>query len=952
MFTDENKNYNIIEGAYKKIKSLYFYSKDKLFERHKIGLFEENQTNMEKIFKKLALLLKNPIKTSNQKYIKNLIDKIDFYAFPKNFDPKQNHILTISNKIIETELTKINFLINMPIELMLLDCLWTLLIGKISYDNCSVSDSNYACNFNQLYYEDSIDFFSNRFFKPYFKQYSNWRNKALKKIDDCYEKGQNTTLISLDIKSYFYSVNFNFNRLPEYFNNDNRLADFSFLTEIIAKIYFKYTKLLKGFRTNIIANTDEEECIFPFQLASSCFLANLYLQNFDKQINENDKTLYYGRYVDDIVIVMRNDSDDKAITAEDIINNLLIQSEILNMQGNGIYGINNTDLKINAEKMKVFNFYHDEPKVLLENMKAKLLVNVSTVNFFDDSIDLAGFNGTVYYQEKDNNFSKFKDFNLLVSDNYSATQYINKLININKNIIDPFKNENESILEFYSGSRCLEYRGSWALIFYLGVIQNDGQYIRSFYEQVVTQINKLTKVKLQDIYSTKKDDILFKIKESLNYELNIAMAIALSLNIPIIKKDEIKKIALTIKKANLFNHHLVSYPLINYTTNSNSEEYSLIESDINIIAKQKLILDERKLKYSPRFIHFEDLNLFSFLQNYENGGNLFLGKINNIFEEFKKINSIDTEFRIEQNRHSSGIETIEYHAMENIKNMTVGVASILLKEEDCLNVVKNPKLLLTVENKKDLFSLLKTAEDNNAKIVVMPELYLPIAWLGDVSNFARRAGFTIVLGLQYIKKGKRVYNFIANIQPFYTSSKIKYRNLFTHIREKYDYAPIEIDALKPYKVINSPRDWITIYNLCNQCTYSNRLCYEFTNISSRALLKNKIDLILVPEFNKDTNYFSNIIESTVRDNMCFIAQSNTSQYGDSCITGPYKTEQKNILKIKGAKNNNMLVDDIQIYELIKFKQLIAKGYSVDMANKRCGSKLKCEFKKPPARFFN
>lgn len=484
------------------------------------------------------------------------------------------------------------------------------------------------------------------------------------------------------------------------------------------------------------------------------------------------------------------------------------------------------------------------------------------------------------------------------------------------------------------------------------MIQNNNKYIRKFYQIVANEINKLSKEKLQDIPFLKGDFILDKVKCSLKRELEIAMATALALNIPIIKIARTKKIALTIKKANLFNHHLVSYPLINYTNNSNSENFSLLEQDVNVVTKNKLTLNRRKLKFTPRFIHFEDLNIFSFLQNYKKGGNLFLGKIDELFTIFTKINSINPKFKIEQSHSKNGLETITYHAMDKIENVTVGVASILLRERECFNVVKDPRRHLTFKNKRDLFSLLNTAERNGARIIVMPELYLPIAWLGDVCNFARKARFTIVTGIQYIKNDTRIFNFIANIQPFYTSTDIKYRNIFTHIREKYVYSPKEIEKLKSYKLINSPRDWVTIYNLCHQYTYSNRLCYEFTNISSRALLKNKIELILVPEFNKDTNYFSNIIEATVRDNMCFIAQSNASQYGDSCITGPYKTEQKNILKIKGAKNNNMLVEDIEIYKLMKYKQLIQEKFTSDRANKECGTKKDGGFKEPPAGFFD
>ena len=64
-------------------------------------------------------------------------------------------------------------------------------------------------------------------------------------------------------------------------------------------------------------------------------------------------------------------------------------------------------------------------------------------------------------------------------------------------------------------------------------------------------------------------------------------------------------------------------------------------------------------------------------------------------------------------------------------------------------------------------------------------------------------------------------------------------------------------------------------------------------------MKSKIELLFVPQLNKDTNYFSAIVESTSRDLHCFVIQANTSAYGDSRITAPYKTEEKNILQIKG-----------------------------------------------------
>ncbi len=963
MFSNKAKNIEIVEGAFKKIKSLYYYSKDKLFERLKIAEFENNVSLVDETFAKLADYLAAPLTAVAEEYIEALLKKIDYYVFPKTFKPRYDAVKngTITNVQEHMDLTKVNFLINLPIELMILECIWTLMIGKISYDNNSVSSCNYACIFqvNQIYNNnysliEAIDFKSNRLFVRYFKQYSSWGNNALKALDKLYEDGKDAVMISLDISNYFYSATFKFSDLKNLLNNDIRLSSIEFLSSAIEKIYILYTKLIKKVRDSIIADVDNEECIFPFQMVSSCFLANLYLNSFDKKVNGLSNLKYYGRYVDDMLLIFESDSrKNNQKEQNELIEQFLVNKHVLEVQERGNFGIPETNLKINHEKIKTFYFDHKQPKILLEYMKSKMLVNVSTVNFFDDEIEIEGFNNNVYRQEKQYGYSKFKDFSLLISDNYNATRYLYKLINMNKNVKKPFIEENQNIFDFYSYTKCLEFRGAWTLIFSLGVMQSNKQFITDFYNQVKEQIDELESNKIANIFLQKKNGILNKIKNSLLMELEIAMGIALAVNITLISKDKIKRIAMLIRKANLFNHHLISYPLLNYTKGVDNENFSLAEIDISKIPMESLELDERKLYFSPRFIHFEDINIFHFIKTFSKGGNLFNSQIKEIFDKFKDFNSITPDLEIDQ-QYADAIETISYNSMSRVEHISVGIASVLLDEDECFNVVEDSKYLLTIERKKELFRLLKTAESNQANIVVLPELYVPIAWIGDVSNFARRAGFIIVAGLQYIKHNKRVYNFIANIQPFYTSKNILYKNIFTHIREKYDYAPFEKEKLKEYDLQDSKKDWVIIHNLRGQFSYSNQLCYEFTNISNRAKLKNKVEIICVPELNRDTSYFSNIIDATVRDNLCFIAQSNTSKYGDSSLTGPYKAIYKNIMKIKGAKNNNMLIDDVEILELVKYKSLLRDGKSFEQANSLARGlkegKAPREFKKPSARF--
>lgn len=114
--------------------------------------------------------------------------------------------------------------------------------------------------------------------------------------------------------------------------------------------------------------------------------------------------------------------------------------------------------------------------------------------------------------------------------------------------------------------------------------------------------------------------------------------------------------------------------------------------------------------------------------------------------------------------------------------------------------------------------------------------------------------------------------------------------------------------------------------------YGMLLCYEFTDICARSLYKNRTDIIFVPEYNKDTSYFSNIIETMTRDIHAFIVQSNTSIYGDSRITGPYSRDYRNIVQIKGGENDNLIIGTVNVQEIKDGREKERNDLSTEIHN--------------------
>ena len=83
MFSDESENYNMLFGAYKKIKSYYHYNKNFLFMREKIAVFENDNKKMNSILNHLAKILTNPSRYNRD--IRTWVDSISYYVLPKTF---------------------------------------------------------------------------------------------------------------------------------------------------------------------------------------------------------------------------------------------------------------------------------------------------------------------------------------------------------------------------------------------------------------------------------------------------------------------------------------------------------------------------------------------------------------------------------------------------------------------------------------------------------------------------------------------------------------------------------------------------------------------------------------------------------------------------------------------------------------------------------------------------
>ena len=210
-------------------------------------------------------------------------------------------------------------------------------------------------------------------------------------------------------------------------------------------------------------------------------------------------------------------------------------------------------------------------------------------------------------------------------------------------------------------------------------------------------------------------------------------------------------------------------------------------------------------------------------------------------------------------------------------------------------------------NLKKFKRLIRQAKYAGASMILFPEFSLPANCALEIAKYCRQIGISIITGLTHIILDNKLVNCTLIRDNELDLTLLKWKNYFPSSERKfcleknYGYQEAKI----PY--------YIVIDN--GVYKYSTMTCYEATSIKDRALLCDKIEILFMPVFNKDTYYFSNIVSSFVRDASCFVAQSNANIYGDSRISGPYSHVFMDIVKLKGGLNNYFVIGEVDFKAL-------------------------------------
>ena len=953
-----------IYEAYRKLKNYFYYDNTSLTIRYKIAEYEQqfygtHKQNFDNLFENaMSGVLRIVNDEDRNNYLLNsLLEKVSFKYVTKSVDKPERNAESerlITNRPQEDciYVSKLNMLIDAPIEIHIISMLWLMFVGW--HFKRVLEGHNYAYLFDCDENDDELQH-GLQLFKPYYIGYQKWRDTALDTASWLLDQKKDASILCLDIQRYYYSVRLNVISLLTDVNQkfdvgvdlENKVI--KRLNQLIQLINLTYTQVTRQYIEDSLKVNKEElnngQTILPVGLLSSAVLGNLYLCDFDANIVKELNPVYYGRYVDDMLFVF---SDRKIRYPETITNFMKVftQRNILNEKGKGAdmfyeFSGRYKTLKVQGEKVVLQHFYHDESRAAINKFRQNIDRQRSEFRFLpdEDCIDKE-FDSDAFSLQYSDSIQKLRSLQGFSEDRFGASKFLASKIFM----ACALKSKSESkkamertcrqILNFFKGKVCIDFCTLWEKVATYFFIIDNSVALRKFVKQAVKAIDHIQGKNIPN-------DWVDVYKEHLREQLMLAVAQPYALHLEfkvtgflIGQNDNCKKKAQHLRHSNMFRHNLLGVQGINYTDTLFNEEANLFDYSTEIGKVGQEVLS----KLAPRHFRYDEANLLAIYACLANSkateANVMQQEIAEKTDElFKNINYdwygvfVKNKTYIEQYVQPVNVKyeendrtwfvTIADKYWEGNVEKRVAIANMKVsdKQVECSMLKKAD---LSIERRNTLFDIINQAAKEKCDILVLPELSVPHQWLDLLVGQSKRHNMAIVAGLEYYHgKESIIYNSVATILPL----RMEHVNTATiNIRVKNHYSPLEKKLLKGYRY-KIPEFKPSLYCLFHwrKVYFSVYNCFELANISDRSLFKSKVDFIVATELNKDVNYYADIAGSWVRDIHCYFVQVNTSHYGDSCIVQPTKTETSKIVTVKGGCNSTILVENLNIEKLRSFQ---------------------------------
>jgi hypothetical protein len=148
-------------------------------------------------------------------------------------------------------------------------------------------------------------------FEPYFYPYKRWRDAGLNRVRSALKEDEAVIVLTLDLKSYYHNIDPTFIHKHPY--TDVIKSDLSegqavatSLGKALCSSYQAITTVANAAIGNNAPDNGSNMLGVPLGDAAARIMANVLLGPWDRRVQETLTPLFYGRYVDDMFLVMKD----------------------------------------------------------------------------------------------------------------------------------------------------------------------------------------------------------------------------------------------------------------------------------------------------------------------------------------------------------------------------------------------------------------------------------------------------------------------------------------------------------------------------------------------------------------------------------------------------------------------------------------------------------------------
>lgn len=810
-------------------------------------------------------------------------------------------------------------------------------------------------------------------FKPYLKPFRDWRDGAIKAMRSALADKKDVIALTADVSSFYHQLNpgvmlnagFHL-KANVTLNEDETRLNLLFITALQA--WAKNTPLQKG---------------LPVGLPASAVVANAALIELDQFIDQQVVPLYYGRYVDDILLVMHNTSKFTTSSGfwEWVINrnggNDLFEQENGSILFKPNY-LNDSQIAFANSKNKLFVLSGGPGTALVNAISEQINQRASEWRALPDLPDNPGtiatdlLKATNHAGEQADNLRKtdaltlhragfalnLRDYEAferdLPPDAWQAHRYafFEAVIDHLMTPVKFFELAQYLPRIVRMATACGDFKHLGKILKQLqelsGIIHDQCNHkikasknasVADIHEGLHRWQNSLTSIQLESILSALPPRLSAMAQkdwqnEVENHWCRLVKASGLTARYPKPLR-ELQKM-----HARLFSHDLAHIPL----------RFSGLPKEIlsqrGIPARKKLIKanwqaeDARSIGdaietlagwFKPKLANGIPPGLY-FATRPFNLNELYLiapqpfcrASLSDLGKVICALRGFGpSEHEMPQwDKHQ---RTLQIPDGESKTSQTIAVSSWETRDISFVAAVMNqpdPDSRRRYQRLNRLINELISRPDH-AGYLILPELAMPARWFMRIAGKLNGRRISLITGVEYLHASKKsVQN---QIWASLTHDGLGFPSLMVYRQDKQIPALHEEQEL--FRLagasLKPAMSWKGLSPPIIQhgnFHFALLNCSELTNIRYRAELRGKVDALFVPEWNSDTDTFNALVESAALDIHAYIIQCNNRQYGDSRIRAPYKDRWKrDLLRVKGGNHDYCITGVIDVLALRKFQ---------------------------------